>query len=510
MINGKPQLVLGGGQMPATSSLARGGPVQSAFGQTNSRKNFEAFLNAETKGLSPVLPFKAGASAPVSHGEKAMLNAQASLPAHSKLNINKGVPDKTEATPLPPRTVSPASHNLPFGMVDTRPGAEANKLRGQKFANPGTVASPTSGASMNKVMENTATPLRTLNSMQGLEPRKGLSLVRDQDNNLDSLLSKKRTGSRKKYNSILMSGTSTQNLLKFFEKAEGGNLNPTSISSMLLAEQEAKLPEDVLASKDYQRLSPVKKKLVLNSNNTKAMAQGASKIESTLGSLAAKFESGESGIAAIGYDRVGGTSYGKYQISSRAGTMSQFIGYLNEQAPDLAQRLISSGPANTGNRHGRMPSTWRDIATAEPARFEKLQEDFIKSSHYEPALSAILDETGVPLSNMPGALQEVVFSTAVQHGPAGAARIVGNAIRSVGVERLDSENLHMADKIEQDLIRQIYNLRSRQFGSSTSRVRASVQRRLRNEMFDALAMLEHDKIEDNAIKLTPGRARSKG
>ncbi|MBA4357411.1 MAG: hypothetical protein C0405_06760, partial [Desulfovibrio sp.] len=44
-----------------------------------------------------------------------------------------------------------------------------------------------------------------------------------------------------------------------------------------------------------------------------------------LGSMAALFESGDKGAAAIGYDRTGGTSYGTFQISSRAGTMNRFL-----------------------------------------------------------------------------------------------------------------------------------------------------------------------------------------
>ncbi|MEG2173400.1 MAG: hypothetical protein RRY29_09090, partial [Desulfovibrionaceae bacterium] len=38
---------------------------------------------------------------------------------------------------------------------------------------------------------------------------------------------------------------------------------------------------------------------------------------SGIGGLAAQFESGKEGIAAVGYDRHGGTSYGKFQIASR-------------------------------------------------------------------------------------------------------------------------------------------------------------------------------------------------
>ncbi len=63
-----------------------------------------------------------------------------------------------------------------------------------------------------------------------------------------------------------------------------------------------------------------------------------------VGALSAKFESGSAGVAAIGYDRVGGTSYGKYQIASKPGTMDRFLSYLDKNAPAWAERLRSAGP----------------------------------------------------------------------------------------------------------------------------------------------------------------------
>ena len=67
-----------------------------------------------------------------------------------------------------------------------------------------------------------------------------------------------------------------------------------------------------------------------------ARAGSAANSSNTLGSLAARFESGSDGVAAIGYDRHGGTSYGKFQLSSRAGTMDSFISFLSKESPDLA------------------------------------------------------------------------------------------------------------------------------------------------------------------------------
>ncbi|MDY7001705.1 MAG: hypothetical protein SVS15_07990, partial [Thermodesulfobacteriota bacterium] len=57
--------------------------------------------------------------------------------------------------------------------------------------------------------------------------------------------------------------------------------------------------------------------------------------ETVAGFLSARFESqGDPG--AVSHDRVGGTSYGTYQISSKAGTFESFLSYLKDKAPEWA------------------------------------------------------------------------------------------------------------------------------------------------------------------------------
>lgn len=201
-----------------------------------------------------------------------------------------------------------------------------------------------------------------------------------------------------------------------------------------------------------------------------------------LGKLSARFESGSDGIAAIGYDRTGGTSYGKYQIASRVGSMNSFLSFLDEKAPDLASRLRGAGPANTGSRQGRMPDVWRAIAKEQPERFESLQEAYISESHYKPALQSITRNTGLSEERLSAAMREVIWSTAVQHGPAGAARIF---------DRADDMSGKPGDAAyERKLINNVYALRAGQFGSSSSQVRAAVQNRFRQEKELALNMLD--------------------
>jgi hypothetical protein len=214
----------------------------------------------------------------------------------------------------------------------------------------------------------------------------------------------------------------------------------------------------------------------------------------SLGKLSALFESGSEGVAAVGYDRVGGTSYGKYQIASNTGSLGEFISFLEQKAPALAKEFQEAGPPNTGSREGRMPEVWRAVASREPETFESLQHEFIQSRFYTPAADR-LHASGVDESRFSRALREVLFSTAVQHGPSGAAGIVKNALsrtENSAFFRTDAPDLPAEERrrAEQGLIRNIYSIRQEKFGSSSTRVQEAVAGRLHNEMNMALAMLE--------------------
>lgn len=204
-----------------------------------------------------------------------------------------------------------------------------------------------------------------------------------------------------------------------------------------------------------------------------------------IGALSATFESGSQGVSAIGYDKNGGTSYGTYQIASKPGTMKAFIEFLDTEAPEWAKELKAAGPANTGSKNGRMPDVWRKIAADNPEGFERLQRRFIESTHYEPARDKILARTGIDMDAMPAAAREALWSTAVQHGPAGAAKIFGRAIKAL-------EGGKSGVEFAQKLISTIYDDRTTQFGSSTATVQASVKGRMNVEKEMVLAMLHGD------------------
>ncbi|QJB58011.1 hypothetical protein [Pseudodesulfovibrio sp. zrk46] len=251
-----------------------------------------------------------------------------------------------------------------------------------------------------------------------------------------------------------------------------------------LMRSEAGLPQQVAVSRSAAKPSP---KAQPSSDISQVVSHTPLAKAPDVGTLSARFESGSGGISTIGYDRVGGTSYGKYQIASRPGTMDRFLNYLDDKAPEYSQRLRDSGPANTGSKQGGMPTAWKAIANEDPARFEKLQHDFIASETYDPARNMILKQTGLDFNNAPPVLREVLWSTSVQHGPTGAARIFGKVIDQFVGGASDGE-------FNAKLIEGVYNTRKGQFGSSTKRVQDAVVSRLNAEKQIALNMLGEKRI----------------
>lgn len=202
-----------------------------------------------------------------------------------------------------------------------------------------------------------------------------------------------------------------------------------------------------------------------------------------VGGLSSRFESGRDGPAAVGFDRVGGTSYGTFQLSSAKGSLREFIGFLEAEAPSFAERLRDAGPSNTGSTEGAMPDAWRAIAEEHPEEFGRLQREFVEKTHYRPALSGILEQLGISENLLPKALREVVFSTAVQHGPTGAQHVFARVLEDMKADgSLD---------FYKDLIDKVYSERGRHFGGSTERVREAVLSRFTREKSLALAALEN-------------------
>lgn len=215
-----------------------------------------------------------------------------------------------------------------------------------------------------------------------------------------------------------------------------------------------------------------------------AGALGAA-VAAALGKLSAKYETGGRGPGTVstGAGDRGGVSYGSYQMASKLGVPTRFV--RQDGFPWAADfRKLTAGTAE-------FTACWKRIAANEPDAFQKCQHDFIKKTHYDLLAAKILNEDGLDVNTRSHALQDVVWSTAVQHG--GGTSIVHKALAKVKVPKTDPG-------FDEQLIRAIYAERGRKkadgslvyFSRNSSNVQKGVANRFKNELQDALAMLAKD------------------
>ena len=213
-----------------------------------------------------------------------------------------------------------------------------------------------------------------------------------------------------------------------------------------------------------------------------AGALGGALAEFVLGTLSAKYETGGRGPGTVstGAGDRGGVSYGSYQMASKLGVATRFV------KQDGFPWLTDFQNLTAGS--GDFTACWKRIAKNEPDAFQKCQHDFIKKTHYDLLVAKIISEDGLDVNTRSHALQDVVWSTAVQHG--GKSSIVHKALARVKVEKTDPG-------FDEQVIRAIYAERGRtkadgtlvHFSKNSPNVQKGVANRFKSELKDALAML---------------------
>jgi hypothetical protein len=201
----------------------------------------------------------------------------------------------------------------------------------------------------------------------------------------------------------------------------------------------------------------------------------------TLGKLSERFESnGDPG--AIGFDTVGGFSYGMYQIAANPGTLDNFLGFLTSEHQDLARSLQNAGGSAAGRAgSAAFKNAWKELARTGAADFARAQHDFIEKTHFAVQARKLLENLSLDVRERSHALREVVWSMAVQHGN------VTQKIFRTALAGRDPSTVSDAD-----LIRALYRERSdvgKHFATSTEAVKKAVKARFEREERDALALL---------------------
>ncbi|HSK64519.1 MAG TPA: LysM peptidoglycan-binding domain-containing protein [Pyrinomonadaceae bacterium] len=238
-------------------------------------------------------------------------------------------------------------------------------------------------------------------------------------------------------------------------------------------------PDPLITSTDNTRPLP--------SNPVPAVSAGVlgEALAEALGTLSAKYETGGRGPGTVstGAGDPGGVSYGSYQMATKMGTVARFVG---QPGFKWAKDFQGLAPGTA-----QFTAVWKRIAAEQTAKFQNAQHSYIKQTHYDFLAAKVLSEDAVDVNTRSRALQDVIWSTAVQHG--GATPIVHRAIASLTCDCSDPA-------YDKQLICAIYAERGRKkpegnlayFSKSAPGVQAGVSKRFKNEEQDALAMLARE------------------
>jgi len=204
-----------------------------------------------------------------------------------------------------------------------------------------------------------------------------------------------------------------------------------------------------------------------------------------LGSLSAKYESRGSSTV-IGWDSTGGFSYGKYQLAAKVGAMDGYLNFLSKKHPDVYAKLQAAG-GGSGAKAGTdtFKQTWTETMSDPEAA--ETQHEYAVITYFIPAANKVQASTGIDVRAMSKTVQDVLWSTSVQHGAGGANKIFRKSIDNTGT----------TTPTDQALINAVYNERSKDngmgyFPSSSAGVRASCVKRFQNEKADAFKSLEEE------------------
>ncbi|QWF19506.1 peptidoglycan-binding domain-containing protein [Lysobacter capsici] len=202
----------------------------------------------------------------------------------------------------------------------------------------------------------------------------------------------------------------------------------------------------------------------------------------TLGETSRRYETGGRGAGTISTGRGdnGGVSYGSYQLSSRAGTLREYLNQ-SEYRDQFAGMAPNSPEFN---------EKWRELARTEP-QFAQDQHDFIKRSHYDPQVDRLKDR-GIDLSDRGPAVHDALWSTSVQF------RALTPRIFEKGLQEKFGENYDLTKLSDKDIVEAVQDYKinhNEQLFSKSPRLWDALENRAQNEKTDLVRLAEQDRTQ---------------
>ncbi|WDS36637.1 peptidoglycan-binding domain-containing protein [Pseudoxanthomonas sp.] len=216
-----------------------------------------------------------------------------------------------------------------------------------------------------------------------------------------------------------------------------------------------------------------------------------------LGQTSKHYETGGRGASTVssGIDDPGGVSYGSYQMTSQVktkegkiivgGTVASFVKD-SKHADDFAG--LKPGSAE-------FSAKWKDLARTDGS-FAQEQHDYIKRTHYDKLVDR-LQGKGLDLSDRGPAVQDALWSTAVQYGPGSDKKPGGSGVFLKGLEAKFGKDYDLSKLSDKDIVGAVQDYKADHVKGLFPRVEKqktldSLENRARNEKADLFKLADLD------------------
>ena len=198
-----------------------------------------------------------------------------------------------------------------------------------------------------------------------------------------------------------------------------------------------------------------------------------------LGFVSGEFESGGN-PGVIAKDNIG-YAYGAWQMNSQVGALRDFVKSIknDERFARLAELKIDSP---------EFQDEWARVAKAYPNAFLEKQHEFIEKTKFKPVLDYA---RSVGLNTTNRAVQEALWSQAVQHGFEGNKKIIDAAVKKVGKSSSPDEIVRALYESRADYINGLSTL--------SDSLKVQINYRYRRESAKALAIASNEEFQNSDI-----------
>ena len=146
---------------------------------------------------------------------------------------------------------------------------------------------------------------------------------------------------------------------------------------------------------------------------------------SQLGYISAREESnGNPGAVGLNPNDKGGASFGIWQLSSKMGSVDDFLEFIKPLNKDIYSSLMEAKKEDNNTYNKTFIKTWKDVANKHYDSFYDLQRSFIKKNYYDSFIT-LAEKNNLNVNYLLdfNSISNMIWSTSVQHGPTGAIKI---------------------------------------------------------------------------------------